>query len=76
MNSSSDLVSVTLEGGPRDIPRTLRVLRARVAEGKIKIERHGGYEHFERDPAAEGLAVDAGAESPVFRWTVRTRIAE
>ncbi|MER6832131.1 DUF5988 family protein [Streptosporangium sp. NPDC000563] len=65
-------VDVVLEGGPADISRTFRVDDATAAYGKIKIPRHNGYEHFERQ--TESVSDDSGAA--VFRWTTRTRIAE
>lgn len=56
-------VHVRLEGGPADI--TLPAQRIRVDGTKIKLPHLGGYEHFERT-----------SESGVFRWTMRTAIAE
>jgi len=64
-------VDAILEGGPVDLPAKLRKLRAVSAGEKIKVEHHGGYEHFERDEEPDG---DAGPV--VFRWIARTRIAE
>ncbi|MFB9674617.1 DUF5988 family protein [Streptosporangium vulgare] len=70
-------VEVVLEGGPVDIPRTLRVDAAVFAYGKIKIPRKNGYEHFERPltPPASGDAISED-DALVFRWTTRTKIAE
>ena len=64
---------VRLEGGPGDFPEELRERRGPIAEGKIKIEYHGGYEHFERTDESIDPASGQGI---VFRWTRRTRIAE
>ncbi|MFG2044471.1 DUF5988 family protein [Dactylosporangium sp. NPDC048998] len=64
---------VRLEGGPRDFPEELRVHPEPAAGEKIKIEHHGGYEHFERTD--ESIELDGGPGT-VFRWTQRTRIAE
>jgi hypothetical protein len=64
-------VEVALEGGPADVPRTLRVMHDVVSDGKIKIPRNGGYEHFER----VGALPESGGP-PLFRWTTRTKVAE
>ncbi|MEU4227064.1 DUF5988 family protein [Nonomuraea sp. NPDC026600] len=69
--SGREPVEVALEGGPADVPRTLHVMRDVVSAGKIKIPRHGGYEHFER----VGVSADS-AGPPLFRWTTRTKVAE
>ena len=69
--SGREPVEVALEGGPADVPRTLRVMHDVVSAGKIKIPRNGGYEHFER----VGAAADPGGP-PLFRWTTRTKVAE
>ncbi|MBB2913047.1 hypothetical protein FHS43_004342 [Streptosporangium becharense] len=66
-------VDVILEGGPADIPRTLRVDGVMAAGGKIKIPRNNGYEHFEWHEESPGAD---GREPLLFRWTTRTRIAE
>ncbi|WP_436756641.1 DUF5988 family protein [Streptosporangium sp. V21-05] len=70
-------VEVVLEGGPVDIPRTVRVDEAVFAYGKIKIPRKNGYEHFERTltPPVPGDAIPED-DALVFRWTTRTKIAE
>jgi hypothetical protein len=70
-------VEVVLEGGPTDIPRTLRVDEAVFAYGKIKIPRKNGYEHFERPltPPVPGDVISED-DAMVFRWTTRTKIAE
>jgi hypothetical protein len=74
-----ELTSVSLQGGPDSIPRTVRVERSKLQDGKLKIEHLGGYEHFERtaserDP--EGGHHDSDGRSEIFRWTLRTKIAE
>lgn len=62
---------VVLRGGPDGLPEAMRVREVAAGEDKVKIPWLGGYEHFERDPRA------AGHGGPVvFRWTLRTRIAE
>jgi uncharacterized protein DUF5988 len=75
-----DLISVSLQGGPDAIPRTVQVERSKLADGKLKIEHLGGYEHFERagserDHPADGPDLGAGREE-TFQWTLRTKIAE
>jgi hypothetical protein len=71
-DSPAAYIDVVLEGGPRNLPAELRIHRRSTDHYKIKVPYCGGYEHFERDPAAsvsDGVPV-------VFRWTGRTRIAE
>ncbi|MFD0689612.1 DUF5988 family protein [Actinomadura fibrosa] len=63
---------VVLVGGPVDLPEAARRTRARDGE-TVKILHRGGYEHFERDEQSGGPDPDAPR---VFRWTMRTRIAE
>jgi Family of unknown function (DUF5988) len=65
-----ETVDVVLQGGPRDFPEDARKRRATTDESTIKIMHRGGYEHFER-------ASQSGDATPVvYRWTLRTRIAE
>lgn len=64
-----DGVSVVLEGGPADLPRSLVVTAPLAAEGRIRLTHLGGYEHFER-------VLAPGGRSNVFRWTARTAITE
>lgn len=75
-----DLISVSLQGGPDAIPRTVRVERSKVADGKLKIEHLGGYEHFERagDRPGHGDVLPDGAAGldGIYQWTLRTKIAE
>jgi hypothetical protein len=72
-----ELVSVSLQGGPTAIPRTLSVERSRLLDGKLKIEHLGGYEHFERQ-VMDGDAGIAGSDvvAEIYHWTLRTKIAE
>lgn len=67
-----DFVCVVLEGGSADLPPELRSIKVAAADETVKIQHRGGYEHFERLAGAE-----CGNGDPVvFRWTMRTRIAE
>ncbi|MFD2767398.1 DUF5988 family protein [Micromonospora eburnea] len=68
-----ETVEIILEGGPADLTKVQRVVRADSLTQRIKIVRLGGYEHFERDPHTPTPPDDARV---VFRWTARTRIAE
>lgn len=69
-NGPDNTVAVTLEGGPAELPRTMRVAWADDLR-KIKLPYRNGHEHFE---LVEPLGGDGG--QPVFRWTTRTKIAE
>ncbi|WP_344535471.1 DUF5988 family protein [Streptomyces albiaxialis] len=63
-------IDVVLEGGPTGIPSAVRTERSTMTDRKLKIPFRGGYEHFE-------LVGEPGDLSRViFRWTMRTRIAE
>ncbi|MFN8075581.1 MAG: DUF5988 family protein [Kineosporiaceae bacterium] len=62
------LVSAVLEGGPADLPLSTRLQRTPSDAAKLKIPFRGGWEHFER-AAGQSLPL-------VFRWVMRTRIAE
>jgi Family of unknown function (DUF5988) len=62
-------IAVRLEGGPSSIPDAMRTTWVTDLNDTVKIEHRGGYEHFR-------LHRDDADGSPVFRWTVRTRIAE
>jgi hypothetical protein len=74
-----ELINVSLQGGPEAIPRTVQVEKSKLEDGKLKIEHLGGYEHFERaalDHGPDGKRnPDTGLEE-IFRWTLRTKIAE
>ncbi|WP_026411162.1 DUF5988 family protein [Actinomadura oligospora] len=61
-----------LVGGPDDLPEVARHASAG-DDTTIKVLHRGGYEHFERD---EGLGGREPSGPPVYRWTMRTRIAE
>ncbi|MEU7482270.1 DUF5988 family protein [Lentzea sp. NPDC042327] len=57
-------IHVVLEGGPGNITIPEQVT---VDRGKIKLPCRGGHEHFER----------VSEDKPsVFRWTMRTSLAE
>ncbi|MBT2212489.1 DUF5988 family protein [Actinomadura sp. NEAU-AAG7] len=68
--SVRDTVEVTLVGGPLEAPERARVPLTTVRERKVKVPRHGGYEHYELVDAKDG------ASDTVFEWTMRTTIAE
>jgi hypothetical protein len=80
--SSDTPLDVQLEGGPADIPASLRTQRITNIEHRVKIPHRGGYEHFERTvatevPPAAGESSDSANIAPVvFHWTMRTKIAE
>jgi hypothetical protein len=61
-----------LEGGPESIPAAQRTQEVSPFDEKIKLPHHGGYEHFERVGSLEGNT----AEHLVYRWTMRTQVAE
>lgn len=71
--SPSNSVTAVLQGGPADLPETLRVQRVSLSDEKIKVPHYGGYEHFER---VGELAELTERQTIVFRWTMRTKIAE
>lgn len=66
-------VRAILHGGPESIPHESRVQLVSSLGEKIKLSHNGGYEHFERSGA-----LDAGGagEEIIFRWTMRTEMAE
>ncbi|MGW3788378.1 DUF5988 family protein [Micromonospora chokoriensis] len=70
--NTKQTMSVVLEGGPADLPAALRQQNEHIERTKIKILHLGGYEHFERISER----ADDGSRPIVFRWTMRTRIAE
>jgi len=62
------MVDVVLEGGPAGLPWSWRIRYEPDDVDTIKVPYYGGYEHFHRAP---GHAAPA-----VFRWAMRTRVAE
>jgi len=66
-------VRAVLHGGPESIPSEKRVQLIDPLDGKIKLPHYGGYEHFERIAA---LHTSGSSAEIVFRWTMRTEIAE
>ena len=69
---TAELVDVILEGGPGTLPATMQVA-ATPGTACLKVPSLGGYEHFER---ANDRVVDGGRQVTVYRWTMRTTIAE
>jgi hypothetical protein len=69
----SELIDVLLEGGPADIPAAARVRRVDAGDEKVKLPHRGGHEHFER---TDERRWQDGVARVLFRWTVRTRVAE
>jgi hypothetical protein len=67
------MIDVILEGGPADMPREMRLPRSRLASSVLKIQRWGGYEHFE---CVDEKCYPDNHVSMNFRWTFRTKIAE
>lgn len=65
------LVDVLLEGGPAEVPPRQQVVLDDETREKIKVPLLGGVEHFAvvGDPAAD-------VNPRLYRWTMRTRIAE
>lgn len=70
---SATNVCAILEGGPPDLPETSRIQVVSPFAQKIKVSYYGGYEHFERICPLEE---DARSQQVVFRWTMRTELAE
>ncbi|MEU4894103.1 DUF5988 family protein [Streptomyces sp. NPDC044780] len=68
--SDGSPIEVVLEGGPDDLPRAFRTGRSTLTTRKLKIQHRNGYEHFE-------LVNESADITPaIFRWTMRTKIAE
>lgn len=66
-------VAAVLEGGPAGLPAAWRSCRVGSRQEKVKIQYRNGYEHFERTDEE----VDRHGEiRVVYRWTLRTWIAE
>lgn len=76
VESVDEPVDVMLTGGPVDLPDRRR--RVPEAEYKIKVPHLGGYEHFERTEELARQEALAGQPDQVrvYRWTMRTQIAE
>jgi Family of unknown function (DUF5988) len=66
-------VRAVLEGGLASIPIASRIQTVGPHDEKIKLPHYGGYEHFER---TSELDENAAHQEVVFRWTMRTKIAE
>jgi len=64
----SDDTEIVLEGGPAELPRRMSMRLSDDNRLKIKLPYLGGHEHFE--------VVDELLSPRVYRWTMRTRIAE
>ena len=62
-----------LKGGPSSIPAASRSQTISPQDEKIKIPHYGGYEHFERTTEFDE---GASAQHVIFRWTMRTKMAE
>ncbi|WP_061289128.1 DUF5988 family protein [Herbidospora cretacea] len=60
--------TVLLEGGPRHLPRRVEVPRKTAMSGKVKVPNGAGWEHFAYVPGA--------GPDWVFRWVMRTSVAE
>lgn len=68
--SGAEFVDVELVGGPSGAPTRVAVPASAVADGKLKVQRSGGYDHYERAQSGDRGQV------PVFTWSTRTKIAE
>jgi hypothetical protein len=66
-------VQAVLRGGPATIPAASRVQEVSPFAEKIKLPHYGGYEHFER---AGWLDEGPSPRSLIYRWTMRTKVAE
>jgi len=66
-------VEAVLQGGPASIPAASRVREVGPGEEKIKLSHYGGYEHFERTVS---LVADPSCRQVIYRWTMRTEVAE
>ncbi|WP_211343296.1 DUF5988 family protein [Actinomadura pelletieri] len=66
-------MDILLTGGPADIPETVRMRREVITDRKIKIRHRAGYEHFEK---SDTESRDGDPGPVVFRWIMRTSIAE
>jgi Family of unknown function (DUF5988) len=66
-------IHAVLEGGPVTIPDTSRIQVVSPFDEKVKLPHYGGYEHFERTVS---LVEDASCRQIIYRWTMRTELAE
>jgi Family of unknown function (DUF5988) len=66
-------VQAVLRGGPATIPTASRLQEVSPFAEKIKLPHYGGYEHFERTAS---LVEDTSCRQVIFRWTMRTELAE
>jgi hypothetical protein len=66
-------VRAILEGGPDSIPAASRIQEVSPLDEKIKFPHYGGYEHFER---VGWLDENTSSQHLIFRWTMRTELAE
>jgi hypothetical protein len=66
-------IHAVLEGGPVTIPDTSRTQVVSPFDEKVKLPHYGGYEHFERTVS---LVEDTSCRQIIFRWTMRTELAE
>src|SRR5262249_1731972 len=67
------LVAVVLDGGPTDLPESLRIQQVPTDQQKIKVQPHGAADPFDRHRPVPPATDD----SPLlFHWTMRPRIAE
>ena len=66
-------VRAILEGGPESIPAASRIQEVSPLDDKIKIPHYGGYEHFER---IGWLEENTAAQHLIYRWKMRTEVAE
>jgi hypothetical protein len=69
--SQTDWILAVLEGGPVSLPEASRTQLVEPLAQKIKVPFCGGYEHFERISP-----VKDNSTQTVFRWTMRTAVAE
>ena len=71
--SVANSVPAVLRGGPASLPQVSRSQLVDPFVDKIKILHYGGYEHFER---VRALEENQSSQEIIFRWTMRTEIAE
>jgi Family of unknown function (DUF5988) len=73
INAQISSVEAVLEGGPETIPTASRIREVNPLDEKVKLPYYGGYEHFER---VGSLVEDPSCRQVIFRWTMRTELAE